>query len=236
MASEEPGPPAFIPPARDELIAGIRKACGATQTSLNRRALTDMLEDAADAVTDALEPRSILKRTDITGLEQGVLSGREVSVASRKICRIVAGMDRAASIFGFALTLGAGLDALTARTQRTSLSRALFLDAAGSFLAERWAVRIEDHLRSALAHQDLELSARFSPGYCDWDIESGQRELFRFLSPEVIGISLLPSAMMSPVKSITGICIAAGRVPHRTPCAECRKQHCRYRRADDNRL
>ena len=230
MGNKELCPPDFIPPTRDALIAGIWKASGTAPTSRNSRTITDMLARVADAAMSVVDPRSLLKQTEITGVEESVLTGREVSIACRELCRLMASMDQPDSIFGFALTLGGELDALIVQTQRKSLAGALFLDAAGSFLAEQYAAQVEDHLRVALALQGLELSARFSPGYSDWDIACGQPELFRFLLPQTIGISLWPSGMMSPFKSITGICIAAAHVPPRTPCESCHKQDCRYRR------
>jgi len=236
MACEELCPPAFIPPARDELIDGIRNASGAAGPSTESRALSEMLAQAADAVSSELAPRALLKRAAVTGSEAGIVTGLEVSVASRMLSRLLACMGHAHSIFGFAVTLGERLDALIAHTQRASLARALFMDAAGSFLVERYAAQVEDSLRGALASQGLELSSRFSPGYCDWGLAHGQQELFRFLSPQTIGISLLPSGMMSPLKSVTGICIAASRVPHRAPCPFCQHHVCRYRRVDGNRL
>lgn len=230
MANEYLYPLTFVPPTRDELIEGIRIASGLMGPSSNRQVLSDMLTQAADAVPAVLAPRSLLKKTDITGFEAGILTGREVSIDSKKLCRLIAGMDQAAYIFAFALTLGGELDTLIAHSQRASLTRALFMDAAGSFLAERYAAQMEDHLRVTLSEQGLELSARFSPGYCDWEIVQGQRELFRFLSPQSIRIILLPSGVMLPLKSITGICIAAVHAPFRTPCAGCHKKRCRYRR------
>jgi len=217
-------------------MEGIRKASGAAPTWQDNRALADMLAQAADAAMDVLDPRSLLKQTDITGVEEGVLTGREVTIPSRELCRLVATMHQANSIYGFALTLGGELDALIEKNQRTSLARALLLDAAGSFLAELYAAQVEDHLRKTISRQGRELSARFSPGYGDWEIACGQPALFRFLRPETIGITLRPSGMMSPMKSITGICISAAHVPHRTPCSLCHKKDCRYRRADIKRL
>jgi len=191
-----------------------------------------MLAQAADAAMAVAAPRSLLKQTGITGVEESVLLGREVTILSRELCRLIGSMHEADSIYGFALTLGHELDALIAQTQPTSLAQALFLDAAGSFLAEHYAGQMEDYLRRMLAQRGLELSARFSPGYSDWEIAHGQRELFHFLRPESIGIGISASGVMSPMKSITGICIAAARVPHRTPCSFCHKKDCRSRRAD----
>jgi cobalamin-dependent methionine synthase I len=143
---------------------------------------------------------------------------------------MAATMHQGAFMYGFALTLGDQLDELVARAQRSSLAEALVLDAAGSFLVEHYAGLLEESLEKDLSRQGLLLSASFSPGYCDWDLRQGQEELFRFLSPQDIGIDLHDSGMMSPVKSMTGIFVASPEMPERTPCGLCLKGECPHRR------
>ncbi len=73
----------------------------------------------------------------------------------------------------------------------------------------------------------------YSPGYCGWHI-SGQKMLFEFINPGEIGITLLPSFLMKPLKSITGVLIAAKKTTHvfipRFPaCEECKDRSCQKR-------
>jgi len=73
----------------------------------------------------------------------------------------------------------------------------------------------------------------YSPGYCGWHV-SGQARLFRFLQPERIGISLNASALMEPLKSVSGVLVAAGREIHDFDiefnfCTDCAGQECRER-------
>jgi hypothetical protein len=74
---------------------------------------------------------------------------------------------------------------------------------------------------------------RYSPGYCGWHI-SGQKMLFQFLRPEEIGISLLESFLMKPLKSVTGVLIAGKKTVHvfkpEFPfCSECKDHSCQQR-------
>lgn len=71
---------------------------------------------------------------------------------------------------------------------------------------------------------------RYSPGYCGWHV-SGQKKIFDFLHPEEIGVSLLPSFLMKPLKSISGVIIAGVRAIHEVEavyscCQECRSRSC----------
>ncbi|MCK4414710.1 MAG: hypothetical protein KAY32_14345 [Candidatus Eisenbacteria sp.] len=74
---------------------------------------------------------------------------------------------------------------------------------------------------------------RYSPGYCGWNI-SGQRALFAALKPERIGITLRPSMLMEPLKSVSGVVVGGRPEIHRFAdrypfCADCRTHGCRER-------
>jgi len=73
----------------------------------------------------------------------------------------------------------------------------------------------------------------YSPGYCGWHV-SGQARLFEVLKPERIGISLNASYLMEPLKSVSGVLVAADREAHDfdidfTFCTDCGGQECRER-------
>jgi len=75
--------------------------------------------------------------------------------------------------------------------------------------------------------------SRFSPGYCGWHM-SGQKKLFDFLHPEKIGITLLDSFLMKPLKSISGVIVVGEKEIHDFEdsypfCSECRSHSCRDR-------
>lgn len=74
---------------------------------------------------------------------------------------------------------------------------------------------------------------RYSPGYCGWHL-SGQKKIFEFLHPEHIGIELLDSFMMKPLKSISGVIVAGKREIHKFKdsypfCRQCKTHSCRDR-------
>lgn len=75
----------------------------------------------------------------------------------------------------------------------------------------------------------------YSPGYCGWPV-SGQKALFARLAPGEIGISLSESALMTPVKSVSGVLVAALARAHRFRpdfdfCTACTEQTCLERMA-----
>jgi hypothetical protein len=73
----------------------------------------------------------------------------------------------------------------------------------------------------------------YSPGYCGWHV-SGQRALFARLEPDDLGISLNESCLMHPIKSVSGVLVAAPIEAHDFEpafpcCAVCTTFACRDR-------
>lgn len=111
------------------------------------------------------------------------------------------------------------------------------LDSIASAGAEKAADVIEDFFYNLLAKRDKANQAtkilRYSPGYCGWHV-SGQKKLFAYLCPEDIGITLLDSFIMRPLKSISGVLVAGKREIHVFEdtypiCRRCEDHSCRER-------
>jgi hypothetical protein len=105
------------------------------------------------------------------------------------------------------------------------------LDAIGSWAAERSAEALMAHLATSLG-PDEAFTVRYSPGFCGMDL-SQQRILFRLAPAETVGISLLPSLFMEPLKSISGLVGLGPRTlvgVHLSPCEPCPLINCHMRR------
>ena len=76
-------------------------------------------------------------------------------------------------------------------------------DQVGIFLTEAAGDRMQQLIRQEL-HPDQTTTNRYSPGYCHWDV-ADQRHLFALFPPAPCGVTLTPSALMKPVKSISGV-------------------------------
>jgi len=107
----------------------------------------------------------------------------------------------------------------------------LVLDTIGSWAAELTAEALMVGMSSELGAEES-FTLRYSPGFCGMDLDQ-QRVLFRLAPAEAIGISLLPSLLMQPIKSISGL---AGLGPrelvgvHLSPCERCPLVGCHMRR------
>lgn len=132
----------------------------------------------------------------------------------------------------FVVTVG---EEISARAQAAAGEGDAFtawvVDAVGSWAAESAANALMLRLRRHLEPGE-DLTLRYSPGYCGMDIGQ-QRELFRLVPAADAGVQLLPSMLMHPLKSISGLAgLAPGQAVARysSPCDLCAKTRCHMRR------
>jgi cobalamin-dependent methionine synthase I len=133
----------------------------------------------------------------------------------------------------FILTIGSHLEEMVDYLSENGLVvQATVLDAIGSGAAEQMAGLIEDRIRNVTMMHDQRISRRFSPGYCDWNVNQ-QEMIFKILNDDTAGVSLTDECLMIPRKSVSGI-IGIGDmesdVESFNPCITCTKEDCPGRR------
>ncbi|MBN2633860.1 MAG: methionine synthase [Bacteroidales bacterium] len=105
-------------------------------------------------------------------------------------------------------------------------------DIIGSAAVEATAELMQDELEHFMKSSDLKISNRFSPGYCGWDVAE-QHKLFGLIPDNYCAISLTSSALMDPVKSVSGIIgIGPDLKRQASTCRFCDMKDCLYRRQD----
>lgn len=141
---------------------------------------------------------------------------------------------KAGALWLFAGTVG---EPLSAEIQRlfdaNDLAAAVMLDATASVAAELMVAALERRLAARASERSRTAVLAYSPGYCGWNV-SGQRALFAALAPEEIGITLNPSCLMHPLKSVSGVLVAGHPDIHDFDddfpfCSECTTRDCRAR-------
>ena len=77
----------------------------------------------------------------------------------------------------------------------------------------------------------LHTSLPFSPGYCDWDMTSGQEFILDSVDPSVINVNVVPqSFIMLPVHTISFVSLMGTEEMDRNPCHFCNMKKCPTRR------
>jgi hypothetical protein len=130
----------------------------------------------------------------------------------------------------FAITIGKALE----HHSEELFSRGEMLDGyvvnlIASEAAESAAGFIHHHIRELMQKKHLHVTNRYSPGYCNWNVAE-QFKLFHFFPESFADISLTESALMNPVKSVSGLFGIGEHVRfNQYKCAICSDKHCIYR-------
>lgn len=148
-----------------------------------------------------------------------------------QISRIIAGqIKELTKIAVFVCTAGSFLEDYASQQMRIgNYPEAFIADHLGSLVVETAVDNIQEQLRIDLLNEDLKITNRFSPGYCGWNV-SEQHKLFKLIPEGECGIHLTDSALMQPIKSISGIFGIGERVIFKQyACNLCNIQECIYR-------
>ena len=77
-------------------------------------------------------------------------------------------------------------------------------DKIASEIVEQFADKIELKIANDISSNNLNITNRYSPGYCGWSVNE-QHKLFSLLPEKFCGIKLTESALMTPIKSISAV-------------------------------
>jgi hypothetical protein len=113
---------------------------------------------------------------------------------------------------------------------KTDVLKGFLIESLANVVVETAMDKIQDLMRASYKTQNLLVSNRFSPGYCTWDV-SEQHKLFKLLPEDFCGISLSDSALMQPIKSISGF-IGVGKniTYNHYKCKFCKQKQCIYKK------
>ena len=141
-------------------------------------------------------------------------------------------MEHADRVAVFVVTVGEGISkrAISAR-QGGDAFAASVVDALGSWAAEAAADALMERIHRHLREQEA-LTLRYSPGYCGMEM-SEQRQLFRLVRADSVGVRLLPSLLMQPLKSVSGLVGLGPREAissYQSACDRCQQVGCHMRR------
>jgi hypothetical protein len=131
----------------------------------------------------------------------------------------------------FICTAGPAVGEMSRRSMKDGdLLRGYVYDVIGSEVVENAADTMQEELKRAALTTGKKITNRFSPGYCGWDVAE-QHKLFSFFKNNFCGITLTESALMNPIKSVSGL-IGIGRVVEYTSyhCHQCDDKNCIYRK------
>ena len=129
----------------------------------------------------------------------------------------------------FVCTAGDGISQWSKQMMANDPLKGYMADILGSVVVEAAIEQIQKNLSIEMAQAGLKITNRYSPGYCGWPT-SEQHKLFGLLPKENCGVGLTESALMLPIKSVSGFIGIGTHVNfHPYTCQLCDAAFCVYR-------
>ena len=118
---------------------------------------------------------------------------------------ITSQLKRSTSLALFVSTAGPRLEKWSRELMAEGdMMRGYIVDAIASEYVEQASIWLEKQIAGHVKSYGWKMTNRYSPGYCDWPV-SEQHKLFSLLPERFCGITLTESALMVPIKSLSGI-------------------------------
>lgn len=161
----------------------------------------------------------------------GRVDGLVVGGTFFKLDKIVTGqIKKSARAALFVATIGPSMEEWSRKLLKGDEPALGYIaDVAASAAAETVTNLLHDHVGEKMRSQGLNITNRYSPGYCNWSV-SEQHLLFSLLPKNFCGVTLSESALMHPMKSVSGIIGIGADVKWKDYiCDRCGVKDCTYR-------
>ena len=159
--------------------------------------LKAQIERCINSVKSSSKPRLTYTVRDV---KDGIINGLDLGGNDIKL--LLSSCNQAIIM---AATLGPEAEQMLRRAEVLNMSDAVILDSAQSTAIENVCDNFEAMMRQKYKEEGLYLTDRYSPGYGDLPMESQKKILDILFTEKRIGLTLTPSNIMVPRKSVTCI-------------------------------
>lgn len=208
----------------------VRRYAGLKSTESFPEQLLDIA--CAEALLFA-KPRAVWNIYPYEAVSGTIAAPVPLRLVGKSVTGHLAGTGEAAVL---AVTVGTDLEEEVSRLFAAGeYTAGLLLDAAGTAAVEQAADAANAYIADQAARRGLAARRRFSPGYGDWPI-TDQPAMVSLSGGEHIALTVTPSCMLVPRKSVTAIIGLAPAVKRSPPlceergCAGCPQINCIARR------
>jgi hypothetical protein len=195
----------------------------------NRR--PQLVEIAEQALSEALplfQPSVVYERYEAKSILHGRIrlnDGKELKGGT-----IVQHLGGAPEIVPVVCTIGPDLEAYASRKMETDIVYGLALYGAGSAAVEALANAACQYFEQQAAQKGWQVTIPLSPGMIGWSVEEGQIQIFNLVDSRKMGVTLTPSSIMVPLKSLSFVLGLGAELNQRgTTCDYCTmREICKY--------
>ena len=205
------------------------------------RALHGGVEDESHQFYIDILEQEFLRLTDYSGIQGGYVETDDITFdATQKTVKVLSyefkvgniifnEIKRSEKIIVFICTAGKPICDYIKEEYKTDVLKGYLIESLANVVVETAMDKIQDKMREGYRAQNLLVSNRFSPGYCSWNVAE-QHNLFKILPKDFCGVSLTESALMQPIKSISGF-IGVGKniTFNQYKCRFCSQKQCIYK-------
>jgi cobalamin-dependent methionine synthase I len=158
-----------------------------------------------DKAPVTFEPKGVYRIFEIDARTEGDihLEQTDFTIKSKQVARMLSEAEKAVL---FMVTIGDTLEKEVKRLfDEDHMAEAVILDAIGSETADAAADILHKNILRAHAREaGYDVTPRFSPGYGDWPV-TVQSAFLKACGGKSIGISVNPSSLMMPRKSVSAV-------------------------------
>jgi hypothetical protein len=199
-------------------------------TGASSGAISDMISEALDAASTICSVKAEYKIfPEISFNDTGKsVNINEVSFNINKI--VYHQLVKSSSLAVFLCTAGHEIgDAAKKAMKDGDMLKGYLFDIIGSEIVEASTDLMQSEIEREMKESGKKITNRYSPGYCGWNVVD-QHKLFTLMPDNHCGIRLNESALMDPIKSVSGF-IGVGEKVKFYPytCNLCDMKDCIYR-------
>ena len=204
-------------------------------------------DDSHQFYIDILE-QEFSRLNDYSGIQGGYIETDEISFdTTTKTVKVLSqefNVDKiifnelksSEKIIVFTCTAGKPICDYAKGEYKTDVLKGFLLESLANEVVETAMDKIQDNMREGYQSQKLLISNRFSPGYCSWNVAE-QHKLFKLLPENFCGVSLSESALMQPIKSISGFIGVGEKIKYNHyKCKFCTQKQCIYKKIPESLL
>ncbi|MCQ2611382.1 MAG: hypothetical protein MJ169_06480 [Treponema sp.] len=171
---------------------------GYTKSSQPDAAVTELIKVGICRLHDVIIPKLVYSIFDVT-VKDDKINFADMQIESHSLAVNLSGCKKILLLAG---TIGAAVDSMIRKSQVTDSVMAGVMQACGAMFIESFIDDFNDFVNQNFAGQKMSTRPRFSPGYGDVPLEV-QKDFFRLLECNKIGLTLMDSLIMAPEKSVT---------------------------------
>ncbi len=185
----------------DAVLRGQALDPAAVRTNSPR--LVEAAEHARSCAAALVEPQVVRARHRVRSVHEDIaVIGDGQRLTGKAMTRWLEGAEL---VEAAVCTIGPRLERHASDELERNPVLAMALDGAGNAALRSLSALVCADIAESAAGRGWRQGTPLSPGCCGWPFERGQRELFRLVDAGAIGVELLESAMMRPIKSISMI-------------------------------